>query len=174
MISLTLFSPTKKKQVSKHIVLVSIQYFISWILIATCLVSIILLATKLIMQNRFSQAVKQGTLVTQEYGTLNQETHLTNKKIDFLTNMQNNFIIWSPKLASLTALTSKDITLVTINIDHATKDIKISGHAKERDDLLFYKKQLESSGIFQKIDLPIENLLKAQNIYFKISGKLSV
>ena len=174
MFSLNLLSPTKKQQASKQMIFMSLQFFASWILIIVCIAGIILLITKLVMQNSFSQAVRQGALVTKEYGELNQKVYAANKKIKFLQIIQKNFIVWSPNLAILTTLAPKDIELASININHTTKDIIITGHAKKRENLMLYKSRLEQSPLLEKVDMPIENLLKATDIDFKITGKLKV
>ncbi|MFC1612574.1 hypothetical protein ACFL29_01860 [Patescibacteria group bacterium] len=174
MLSLNLLSPLKRQQAANQTVLLSLQSFISWALIAICIAGMILLITKLIMQNSFNQAVKQGALVTQEYGTLNQKVYLANKKIAFLKSLQTSFIVWSPKFAELTSLAPNDIMLYSVNINHTTRDLQISGHAKIRDDLLIYKKQLEESKLLSQVELPIENLLESKNIDFTIRGKLAL
>ena len=154
--------------------LVSLQYLISWILIAVCGVGATLLATKAIMQNSFNDAVAQGTLVTQEYGVLNQKVHLVNQKIDFLTGVQNKFFIWSPRIADITSLTPKNITLYALNVNNITKEIQITGHAKGREDLLLYKQNLEQSPLVKAVNLPIENILEAKEIDFNIKAALTL
>ena len=172
MISLNLLSPKKKEAISKQMIVISLQYIFSLILVVICAIGILLLITKLIMQNSFNQSVKQDSLVTLEYGALNQKVHIENLKIRFLTSIQKKFIIWSPKLAAISSLTPANIELFSINIDNKSRQARISGEAKTRDDLLSYKQQLETSSLLKEIDLPIENLLEAENVNFEIKAKL--
>ena len=172
MISLNLLSPDKKIQVARQIIFISLQTVISWMLVIVCVIGMILLVTKLIMQNSFNQAVRQGTLITKEYGALNQEVYLANKKIAFLGVIQKNFVIWSSKLTTLTKLVPNNIELLSVDINHATGDIQITGYAKSREDLLLYESQLKQSELLGNVSLPIENLLEAKEIDFKITGKM--
>jgi len=174
MVSLNLLPQEKKKEISRQIVFISLQHLVSWMLIAVCAAGIILLITKLYMQNAFEQAVKQSVLVTQEYGTLNQKVHLVNQKIDFLGDIQRKFIVWSPKLAAFTELVPANIQVYSMNLNYATKDIQIQGHAKSREDLLLLKANLEQSSLLKSIDMPIENLLESKDINFNIKGKILI
>lgn len=174
MISLNLLSPEKKKEISKQMIFVSLQYLVSWILISVCAAGTILLATKLFMQNAFSQAVRVGALVTQEYGALNQRVYLVNQKIDFFSNIQRQFVVWSPKLAAFTEIIPANIQINSINLNYTTKDIQISGYAAKRDDLLLLKQNLERSALINTINMPIENLLEANDINFNIKGKIAI
>ena len=174
MISLNLLSPEKKQEISRQMIFVSLQQIISWALVAICSAGIVLLIAQMIMQNSFDQAVRQGALVTQEYGALNQRVHLANQKIDFLSGVQNKFIIWSPRLAALSSLVPQGIELYAMNINNASRDVQITGHAKTRDDLLLYKQNLEQSSVVRSIELPIENILESKDINFNIKGKLAL
>ncbi len=173
MLSINLLSPEKKQEVKKQIMLVSFQYLVSWILIAICGIGATLLCTKAIMQNSFNDAVAQGTLVTQEYGVLNQKVHIINQKIIFFTGIQNKFSVWSPRLAAITTLTPKNIVLYSLNANDLTRKIQITGHAKSRDDLLLYKQNLEQSPHIQSVNFPIENILEAKEINFNIGATLT-
>ncbi|MFH1193800.1 MAG: hypothetical protein V1661_02295 [bacterium] len=172
MISLNLLSPEKKKEASKQMIFISLQYLVSWALIAICVAGIVLLATKLYMQNVFNKAVLQSVLVTQEYGALNQKVRLINQEIDFLSDIQRKSVSWSPRLAAFTELVPPNITISGMNFNEVTKDAQIQGHAATRDELLLFKQKLEQSSLLKAINLPIENLLEAQNINFTITGKL--
>ncbi len=172
MLSINLLSPEKKQEVARQMMLVLLQYLISWILIAVCGVGGVLLSTKVIMQNSFNDAVAQGTLVTQEYGVLNQKVHFINQKIDFFTGIQNKFTTWSPRLAALTSLTPKNITLYALNANNITRTVQITGHAGSRENLLLYKQNLEQSSLVSSVTLPIENILESKNIDFNITASL--
>jgi len=172
MLSLNLLSPQKKNEVQKEMLFFSLQYIISITLIGVAIIGIILLIAKIVMQNSFNQAVNQSLLVTKEYGQLNQQVRITNEKIILFDKIQKEFISWSPKLTALTELTPKNIEIISININNATQMVKINGFAKNRDALLIYKQRLESSGFLEEINLPIESLLKAEDLDFILEAKL--
>lgn len=172
MLNLNLLPIQKKKEISRQIILASFERLISIGLIIICAAGIVLLGTKLVMQDRFDQAVSQAALVTKEYGTTNQKVHLTNQKIDFLYSAQSGFIEWSPKLAAFSTLVPSGIELYSLDADYSSKDVQIAGLAKTRDNLLLFKKNLEDSDFLKSITFPIENLLEAENINFKITGQL--
>jgi Tfp pilus assembly protein PilN len=173
MISLNLLSPEKKQQISKEIIFISTKYLFALSFILVCSASAILLVAEFVVQNNFCQAVSQNTLVTKEYGSLNQNVYGINRQITQLQSMQNKFVIWSNRLVILTNLTPKNIELYSVTINSDTKDINLTGNAKTRDDLLQYKANLENSNLLTGINLPIENLLEANNSYFDIKAKMS-
>jgi Tfp pilus assembly protein PilN len=174
MISLNLLSPEKKQEISRQMIFVALQRMVSWMLIAVCSAGIILLAAQLVMQNSFDQAVGQGALVTQEYGVLNQKVRLANQKVEFLSSIQNKFVIWSPRLSALSSLTPQGIELHSINANNISRDVQITGYAKTREDLLLYKQNLENSSIIKSVELPIENVLEPKDITFNIKSKLAL
>lgn len=155
-------------------IFVSLQQMVSWTLVAICSAGIILLIAQMIIQNSFDQAVSQGALVTQEYGVLNQKVHLANQKVEFLSGIQNKFIIWSPKFSALSSLVPQGIELYAINVNNASREVQITGHAETRNNLLLYKQNLEQSSVVRSVELPIENILESQNINFNIKGKLAI
>lgn len=172
MISLNLLSPEKKKEASQQMIFISLQYLVSWALIAVCIAGMVLLATKLYMQDVFSKAVQQSVLITQEYGTLNQKVRLINQRIDFLAEIQRKSVAWSPRLAAFTEIIPANITLTGMNFNDIAKDAQIQGRAATREDLLLFKQRLEQSSLLKSVNLPIENLLEAKDINFTITGKL--
>lgn len=174
MISLNLLSQEKKNEVSKHIILISVQYIFALSFILICTAGAALLVAKLIVQNGFFQAVRQNALVTKEYSTLNQNVREVNQKIGQLKSVQNSFSIWSTKLAAVASLTPKNVELYTMNISSETKSAQFIGRAATRDDLLLYKTNLEKSGLFTDISLPIEYLLNANDVYFDIKAKIAL
>lgn len=173
MLSLNLLSPAKKQEILRQMIFISLQNLISWAFISICAAGMVLLATKLILQNSFNQAVRQGALVTQEYGALNQKVYILNQQVDFLSNLQNNFIFWSPRLAALASLTPKNIELATFSLSNTSRGVQITGRASTREDLLFFKDRLQASPLLQSVNVPIENILEAKNVNFNISAKLS-
>lgn len=156
-----------------QVLLISIQYLFSFIFIFICLAGMVLLIAKLFMQNGFLQAVRQNTLVNREYGTLNQQIAALNKKISSLKTVQDEFFIWSIRLAALSAIVPPNIELRSLN---AASDgaLQLSGYAATRDSLLLFKQNLEKSGIISEVTLPLENLFDPTDIDFAITGRLSV
>jgi len=172
MLSINLLSPEKKIEAQKEILFLNLQYIVSVTLIGITLLGIILLMAKIIMQNSFNQSVNQSLLVNKEYGQLNQQVRIVNEKIILFDKIQKEFIYWSPKLIELTELTPNNIELTSLMLNDTTLNVKISGFAKNREALLIYKERLESSGVLKEINLPIESLLKAEDLNFNLQAKI--
>lgn len=64
---------------------------------------------------------------------------------------------------------SIDITAITFERGETSNHITISGTADTRDELLSFKKVLESETFFSFVDLPVSNLAKNRDIDFSIS-----
>lgn len=52
------------------------------------------------------------------------------------------------------------------------KNFSLRGNALSREELLMFIDELEKTGLFQKVDVPISNLLKDDNISFNLDLKL--
>ncbi len=57
-------------------------------------------------------------------------------------------------------------------VEPTKKTISIRGDAVSRENLLTFTEQLEKTGLFEKIDVPISNLLRGDNVSFGLDLKL--
>ncbi|MDO8592165.1 MAG: hypothetical protein Q7R92_00150 [bacterium] len=174
MIILNLVSAEQKKEIKlRHIYGLIKKINLTLVIIAIA-IAITLLSAKVILQSKFNEIVEQTTLVTKTNQGYNNSVREINNKLNFVAEVQNDFIPWSKLLAALALTTPGDISFYYLKIDAEAKTIKIKGRALRRDSLLGFKNRLADNASFKEIDFPIQNILEKENIDFEINAKLDL
>jgi Tfp pilus assembly protein PilN len=91
-----------------------------------------------------------------------------------VSQIQNEFTLWSYFLEDLAANTPPDISLSFLKLNKEDGMIKLRGRAASREGLLLLKQNLENSNNFSNIDFPIKNILQQKNIDFEINAKINL
>ena len=116
-----------------------------------------------------NQASSQG----QKIKDLEANIRDANNNLDQLTKLDlartSNFKI----IEELIYLLPPNIKLNSLSLNRANNQGSLAGHADQRQDLLTLKANLENSDYFKQIDLPLNNILKENNIDFSLSFSLS-
>jgi len=174
MIKLNLISAQLKNKIELKRLYAFIKKMNYSFLILTMLVTVILLSAKIILQYKFDQTVAATSLVTKSGRSYSTKVREINQKINFITQIQKEFINWSRVITDLAKQTTNDIVLYSIKINGESSDLAIRGHANQRDDLLNLKSSLEADKILGPIELPLENILLKEDINFEIKTKLKL
>ncbi len=96
-----------------------------------------------------------------------------NEQIDNVAKVQKEFVPFSDFVLEITEKINPGIKINQLTIDKETNNFILSGTADSRDSLLKLKSDLEALGYFYELNLPINNLLKKDDINFSISAKIS-
>lgn len=171
MISLNLISPEKKQQFRLEQIYIVIKNLIILLLLVLIIIAIALLFTKASLQNHFSRIVEETTLTTQYANTFGTEVREFNKIIVAVDNVQEEYTDWVSFLDKTAGLVSGNIYLKTITI--SDNKIVIKGFAATRDELLILKENFENAEIFTDVEMPLEDLLKRNNIEFDIKATIA-
>ncbi|HNV97369.1 MAG TPA: hypothetical protein PKL13_03645 [bacterium] len=101
----------------------------------------------------------------------NSEKEVNNPslQINNILNIQSKFFKPSLIIADMATISGDGISFESIYIDKVTNKISISGFAKTRDDLLYFKNNLMDSKNYSNVNFPIENLLTKEKIIFNLS-----
>ncbi|MEA3272520.1 MAG: PilN domain-containing protein [Patescibacteria group bacterium] len=167
MITLNLLSPQKKKGAEEKILYATIKNVLAVFLIFFVFIAVILLGSKLLLAHSFETVVEQTTLITKEYGGVNQQIRQINDKLENISNTQKEFVAWSSHLAELNDLIPENIQISVIVLRLGEGNTVVKGYAKTRNDLLLLKSNLENSALFEQVKLPFSNLLKRNDIDFE-------
>ncbi|HPX94066.1 MAG TPA: PilN domain-containing protein [Candidatus Moranbacteria bacterium] len=99
----------------------------------------------------------------EEYETKFKEINTVSRA---LVNIQSGHLYWTNLLNELSAITPDGVYI----IDLSTKNYSVflMGKAKTRDILIDFKNQLEKSECFEKVDVPLSNLVVKENVDFQI------
>lgn len=171
MITLNLISEQKKKEIKiKHLhqLLKKIDLVV---IIFVCLIAIMILIAKIMLQNTFNTTINQTTLITKNAQGSTLKVRDINNKISSVEQVQADFLVWTKLLDQLATSTPNGITYTHIRAG-ADKNLRITGIADTRDALIALKKSFETVAMFDKFDFPLSNMLQKEDINFEIITKI--
>ncbi|PIZ94516.1 MAG: hypothetical protein COX81_03375 [Candidatus Magasanikbacteria bacterium CG_4_10_14_0_2_um_filter_37_12] len=160
-------APTQKKDYLSKILYV--QFFktaIEILLIFVAVFGIALLGTQSILQNYFFYSTAQIAVNGPVHTAPKCKCKEINKTISNVEEIQKNYVQWTQIMQELGAFVTPNISLSLININKNNQKIIISGQAKTREDLLTIKESLEKLDYINKIDIPLEQLIKQKEVPF--------
>lgn len=104
----------------------------------------------------------------KEQQTLVRELNALMKKTNQFFSPQKNY---SEIIGSLAQMVPEGIRIEGLSLDKEGT-IKLSAHAQTRAQVLAFKDAIEKSPLFDKVDSPLSNLVKQQDINFQFTFKL--
>jgi len=174
MLTLNLVSQELKKEIKLQRIYKLLKEINCILIIITIIIAIIFLTARLILQNNFNKIVDQTTLVTKNNQGYNAKVREINSQLNFISQIQEDFIPWSYLIEDLVQNTPPDITFSLIEINQGKQTIIIKGRADFRSSLLTLKQYLEESPICSEIKFPLKNILQKNDIDFEINAKLNL
>jgi hypothetical protein len=174
MLTLNLVSAGQKREIKlRHIygLIKTVNYIL---IIIAIIIAIILLVAKTILQSKFNDIVSETTLVTKTNQGYNNNVREINDKLNFIDEIQTDYLPWSELMINLAEITPNDISLNYLKVNSLDQTIIIKGRAKLRSGLLNFKNRMSESVYFKDIDFPIQNILEKENIDFEINAKLNL
>lgn len=176
MITLNLIPTQKKNDLRLANFYIVVKNLIISILIIITTVAIVLLVSKIILQNMFNEIVAQSTLTTRYGNIFSGEIKIFNERLNGVKKIQGEYISWSKFISDFAKLVPTDIIVSNLVLSISEKDgnkIIISGLAKDREKLLNFKDNLEDSSLFDNVNVPLENLLKKEEINFSLKADIN-
>ena len=174
MLTLNLIPQQLKKEIKFKRVYAVIKKMNCILIIIAIMIAIILLIAKLILQNNFNKVVEQTSLVTKSSQGHNVKVRDINSRLNYVLLIQKDFIAWSNLIENLANRTPDGITFSSVKISKGKLLIDIRGNAKQRNDLLMLKQNMEESLIYSEVEFPLQNILQKENINFEITAKLDL
>ncbi|MBI3290880.1 PilN domain-containing protein [Candidatus Falkowbacteria bacterium] len=172
MITLNLIPPAKKQELKLMNFYIIIKNLVIWVLLLSILIAITLLMTKAVLQSHFNQIVDQTTLTTRYATTFGQEVKEFNSRIKTVAGIQAENISWARFLVELALLVPDKISVNNLTIKD--DNILLNGLAETRDDLLNLQDSMENSDLFSAVDIPLDNLLKKEDVSFTLKAKINL
>ena len=171
MFKFNLLSPGEKEQIELAKLHRLIVIFVAWIfvflltfvllLVSTFFsLSILLKSQNTLIQHR-EQDEKNKYLVEIE-----QRIKQANQKLDQVYLKQGDMIIWTSILEKLSNITPSGVYITNLSYQLSNKQVNLSGWANNRNKLLAFQDSLEQASNFIKVDAPLSNLIKQNNISF--------
>ncbi|PIU74785.1 MAG: hypothetical protein COS76_04270 [Candidatus Portnoybacteria bacterium CG06_land_8_20_14_3_00_39_12] len=113
--------------------------------------------------------IEESSNQGQKIKGIEQEIKEANIKLKYLDQLKLNQEPTFMVVNNLSNFSSRNIIFRGLSINRATKKGSIEGFAKNRDDLLNLKQNMEQSNNFSQIDLPLNSLLKEKDLNFNLS-----
>ena len=154
-----------------YLALVKLGYTL---IICFCVIALMLLFSRLILQNYFYRVIDETSLISRNSQSYNLRVREINSKITSVDKIQKDFLVWSKAFYFLSDITDEGISFTNIRVSKDGAFIKTDGVAKTREALLGLKEKLESSDYFNKIEFPLENILEKTDINFQINAGLNL
>ena len=174
MITINLLSPNQKRELKIKRIYVAIKELVMLVLLFTSIIAILLLGSKYILDNRLAKLIERNAYTIQENMEVIRKIGSLNTKINVIDQIQNNFKEWSIFLVSLTNETPENISYDSIKINYGDALIELKGVARNREDLIKLKENLDNSKFLTNINLPLQSLLPKENNVFIIIGNLNL
>lgn len=148
---------------ASHLVMITSLFFVIIFLGSFGLISFI----SKNMENEFQRQADMP--IPKDVVELEKTAKDFNKNVALVKTLQENIPQWSKILEEIKLRKNSGITLTHFQESSLNGSMIIEGLARTRDELLIFKSNLESSGRFSDINLPIQVLEKKENINFSIT-----
>lgn len=168
MINLNIIPENLKKDIKLRQFYDLLKNFLSTIFVILIVFIIIFQLFKLVLSKYYIASISDNNFLSKNTEIYSRQVQDINNQIDSVKSIQKDFTNWSKMLEFIRTSESRDIRIGSIGIDKEKKKLTISGNAQTRDSLLIFKDKLDKSGYFEKFELPIENLLKKDDITFNL------
>ena len=143
-----------------------------FVFIAVIFGSVLLLGARLILEQKFRELVIENVPGAAKITHLNRDILNLNKRLGALEEISSKSSFWSEVILEIVTRTPPQISYRSLNLLD-TGTIQLSGTAKTRDELMNFKKALESSAYIAKTDLPLQYLVKTQDNDFNLEITLT-
>ncbi len=173
MIELNLLSNIEKTNSSLMWKYVTIKTVISIILTLSFVISGVLFGAKLLLLQKYNEVQEQAAAINITHQKINARVNSYNQQIRILHNIQTENTDWPLFLYNFNNKITTGIYLTQIEINMTEKRLSLKGKSSTREDLLALKQSLEECGLVTNIVLPLNTLLKKQNIDFSITGTIN-
>jgi Tfp pilus assembly protein PilN len=141
------------------------------ILVMTVIV-IFLGAESLLAANtqKFGQEISK--IIAANGQDYNARAKQINGQLAIITQIQAESVAYSQIFKKIAALVPPGVSLSYIKIDAPNRVIKIRGKALRRENLLALENNLRGADFLSKVEVPLQNKLKKDNVDFDIDLEL--
>lgn len=169
---LNLLLPTKRKYLERMVYIQFGKNVLETFLITLSLVGIVLLGGQWLLQEHFNTLAQNITAISSQHTTTNQTIANINQTIKQIDAIEQEYILWTPLLASFLNILPSSVTLTSLDVDMTGKSITFVGHVTSREELLNLEQQLESHELINTAVIPISQLTQKNDIPFSIIATL--
>jgi len=171
-IKLNLIPPAKREEIEKA---KKFRTILRWELELVSIFALflaMLFSVNYILQINLNMAENNAGLNGQDVEKIKQisdfdsQIKTINVKMSEILKMQSGQLYWTNFFEKLNGSVPSEITVKSIATDNYKATV--SGNARDRDVLITFKENLEKSGCFDDVNLPLSNLVARENVDFSI------
>ena len=167
-VRLNFLSPNKRRNLQTMVIFQLGKSVLEIILIVMCLIGIGLLGAQSVLQDYFNDLSGTIAFTQSRHQQTNREVKEINQTIIQLEKIQAGYKSFLPLFPSLFTNLPNYIYLDGLNVNLEKGSLTLSGFAKKRDQLLNYKKTLEGLTWVKKIDWPLSQITKKDDLPFTL------
>lgn len=172
MISLNLLSPQQKEALRMRVYCALVSRLAAAGIMLAILLTAALVAVKIGLTRQL-QTAQGRQLLSNEYGTANQDTLAINAATSRIGKLQDASVALSPIMHDLLGRVPDGVQLSVISIDARSRAFSVSGLAATRDQLLRFEESLRGSPYLAKLDNPLNNLFQKNDVRFTMTATLT-
>jgi len=150
--------------------------FVIWILffliIFLLFLSSIIFCLSIILKSQSELIeIRKNDKKTQYLTEIEDKTSKLNKSLIEINLKQKEIIIWTPILEELSKITPTGVYLTNFSYQASFDKISLRGFADTRENFLYFHDKLSKSACFSKIEAPLSNLIRQNNVDFVFNFK---
>lgn len=169
MLKLNIISPELKKEIKYKFFYITLKNILFIILISLLTHTSLLLTAKYVLRAHANETNNRNILIGSQTEDYNKKVKNINDQVSYIEKIQKDTVLWSEFTEILSHNINSGISIINFSVNQKSNVFVLSGYAKTRQDLLNLKSSLEELKIFNDITIPIDVLLKKENINFSIN-----
>ncbi|MFC1663176.1 PilN domain-containing protein [Patescibacteria group bacterium] len=176
MINLNLLPPGPRTEVRERAQYLLIKNTVIVSLFLTFFIAFIVLGARFYLDFKESRLTDEITTLQSQATTaqpLDEAISSINQKLDYISNIQGEYIAWSHRLKDLLNVIPQGIDVAALQINNDNNTILISGEAATRDQLLSLKSELENIDFVSTVNLPVSSLSLQTDISFQLTIEIT-
>lgn len=127
---------------------------------------------KIILDSHYRDIMSRTSIVSKDTEKYSNSAKEINDEINEISKIQSENVSWVEFLSVLSNMIGEDVTLSSLTVSNK-HDLSMKGVSASRESMLAFKAELEKSGHFSEINLPLKNLLEKNNINFELTAKIT-
>lgn len=174
--TINLLPPNIKKVKEYQKILSFISYFFACIfLILIFFTVIVYIADMSIITdiNKNSKEITSQEATLKSLEDISEKVIVINSKLDKISQVDTNRVIWSNVLKDLANDTPKNLQIASLSLDKESSKIQLTGSAATRRDIASFKEKLEASKYFKNVTFSTSShSVESDTFSFNLSAEL--
>ena len=178
MVKLNLLPPQEKKEIELNKISYWLTFFWASLLVLAVIFTLLCFSSYIHLSILINAQEKQLEIASsdikgQELEKIETEISEANLQINKIQQLQNNFFCWTPILEEVSDLVSHGIYLENLIFKAKTAEVKLSGHADLREEVIEFSEEIGNHTLFEEFTPPLSNLINKEDVNFTFDFKIN-